>query len=158
MQVLHPEGRKTAALLIVTDSHQFALLEWAPEGHLSTLAVGDARVQVAQPRDQGPLVAVDPTGTVVAMVQYRGIIRLMQIAPDTCEVKVVVIERIDEPQVLDMQFLTPTDTASGPILGILHEDYRTKMRRCGPATPRPIPPRVLLPASYPARLPRPHHF
>lgn len=116
-------------LLLVTESHQYSLLEWAPAGHLSTLAVGDARVQVARPRETGALAAVDATGTSIAMHQYSGMLRLMQLSPDTCEIKSWSVERIDELEVLDMQFLNPDSPGTDPILGILHQDYRTKTRR-----------------------------
>jgi hypothetical protein len=130
VQVLHPEGRSTAALLLFTATQQYFILEWdATHGRLVTVASGDTRERIARPCERGTYTAVDPTGTVAVVHQYDGILRVLRLDPATAEVKLSFMERVEELAILEMRFLHSTDD-SKHILAVLHDDFRNNSRRC----------------------------
>jgi hypothetical protein len=132
LQVVKPAGRATSALLCFTSTHQYFILEWDMAlSRLNTVCTGDTREIIARPCDRGTQTTVSMDSTVAAVHQYDGILRVLHLDPSTAEVQAgrTFMARVDEISILRMCFLHST-VEGMPVLAILHEDYRTKVRRC----------------------------
>ena len=84
----------------------------------------------------GPRTTVSADSTVVAVHQYDGILRVLCVDPASAKVQPArtFMARVDELSILTICFLHNTIDGM-PVLAILHEDYRTQVKRCAVATP-----------------------
>jgi hypothetical protein len=100
---------------------------------LNTLCTGDNRETIARPCDRGTFTTISADSKVAAVHQYDGILRVLPIDPiGKVQPHHTFMARVDEIAILRICFLYNTYQGM-PVLAILHEDYRTKVRRCGAA-------------------------
>lgn len=128
---MKPAGRSTAALMCFTTTHQYFILEWdMANSRLNTVCTGDTRETVARACERGTHTTISSDSTVVAVHQYDGILRILGVDPDKAKVQPsgTFMARVDEISIVRMCFLN--NTVDGmPVLAVLHEDFRTKVRR-----------------------------
>lgn len=103
---------------------------------LNTLCSGDTRENIARACDRGTHTTVSSDSTVAAVHQYDGILRILKLDSTTAKVQPTgtFMARVDELAILKMCFLN-NSVNDLPVLAVLHEDYRTKVRRCVAETP-----------------------
>ena len=120
LELFRPPKETQDLLLLSTERYKFCVLRYdAATGEVETRANGDVKDLIGRPTDSGQIGIVDPECRMFGLHIYDGLFKVIAIGPDGSLAREAFNIRLDELQVLDIQFL---HGYANPTICVLYED------------------------------------
>eukprot|EP00960_Hanusia_phi_P003968 116510-Hanusia_phi.AAC.2 len=99
-------GAERDSLYILTERLKFCIVEYdSTTGELITKAMGDVQDSVGKAVDGGPIAHIDPEKRMIGFLLYDGLFKVIPIDTRNGQLREAFNIRLEELQVLDVQFL-----------------------------------------------------
>lgn len=118
MKLFRPKAESRDLLFLSTERYRFCILGYEA-GELVTLANGDLQDRRGRPTDVGQIGIVDPDCRLIGLHLYDGLFKVVPMEPEKGRLAEAFNVRLEELQVLDIQFLYGCEK---PTIAVLYQD------------------------------------
>jgi len=119
MHLFRPQNEMQDLLFVTTEQYKFCVLAYdSATGEIITRANGDIHDRAGKPVEHSQLAIIDPENRLIALHLYIGLLTIIPMNAETGELSEAFNMRIEETQVLGINFLHSCDK---PTVAILHQ-------------------------------------